>query len=415
MPPLAREAGAKASTPASKKASKKMSKKAKGAAVGVAATPGAKAKKKSKKLLGDSKSGASAAAVVKKSKKTGAKAPPAQAASAAEDTGDAGDAGDEPAIFARPASAKSTAPFAAALPDGAEAQNTSETAEVLAKLKTHMAQISSHNKAVAGGLEKGKIVTEQGVSLLEAKLQLMMSYNIALNLYILLKLEGKPIENHPVIDKLILLRTMIEKIKPIETRLKYQIDKLIRTTTVESAKAVQGKVDPLQHKPNAANLQPKLHDDSQQGGDDDGAQVAGGDGLYAPPKISAQHYEEDESAAYRREKRAAKERSKLATSEMMQELRSEFSTQPEEISHADAARQSDKAEREERTKHEEENFIRLGGFKKLNKKSKRIANGMEKITEFAGLRGLESGRQAAGKSMRDQMNDVRKKRQKKRR
>ena len=37
-------------------------------------------------------------------------------------------------------------------------------------------------------------------------------------------------------------------------------------------------------------------------------------------------------------RRAAKERSKLATSEMMQELRSEFSTQPEEISHADAAR-----------------------------------------------------------------------------
>merc|ERR1719162_2413821 len=102
-----------------------------------------------------------------------------------------------------------------------------------------------------------------------------MSYNIALNLYIMLKLEGKPVENHPVIDKLILLRTMIEKIKPIETRLKYQIDKLIRTTTVETAKAVQGKVDPLQHKPNAANLVPKMHDDAQHGKGDDDDQAAG--------------------------------------------------------------------------------------------------------------------------------------------
>ena len=97
---------------------------------------------------------------------------------------------------------------------------------------------------------------------------------------------------------------MIEKIKPIEARLKYQIDKLIRTATVDKVASVQGKVDPLTHKPNAANLAPKLTDDVQHGQGGGQGGEAGGDGAYVPPKMSAMHYDEDDSAAVRREKRA---------------------------------------------------------------------------------------------------------------
>jgi U3 small nucleolar ribonucleoprotein protein LCP5 len=41
------------------------------------------------------------------------------------------------------------------------------------------------------------------------------------------KLQGKSIENHSSIDRLVEVRTAMEKICPIDQKLKYQIDKLI--------------------------------------------------------------------------------------------------------------------------------------------------------------------------------------------
>ena len=100
---------------------------------------------------------------------------------------------------------------------------------------------------------------------------------------------------------------------------------------------------------------------------------------------------------------------------MMEELRSEFSAAPAEISHANADRQKNKKELAERTKVEEDNFIRLGGERKLNRKNKRIDSGMDSLTSFTSLRGLESSRSQSSKSMREQMDDVKRKRSKKKR
>jgi len=46
--------------------------------------------------------------------------------------------------------------------------------------------------------------------------------------YILLKSEGVPIEGHPVILRLVEIRTFLEKLKPMEIRLQPQADKLLK-------------------------------------------------------------------------------------------------------------------------------------------------------------------------------------------
>ena len=67
---------------------------------------------------------------------------------------------------------------------------------------------------------------------MEVKYQLLLQYIANLAFIIQLKLSGKQVESHPVVQSLIELRVMLEKMKPVEQKLKYQIDKVVRTAVV---------------------------------------------------------------------------------------------------------------------------------------------------------------------------------------
>jgi len=71
--------------------------------------------------------------------------------------------------------------------------------------------------------------TINGVSLLDVKNIGLLQYITNLAFLIHIKLDGKPLSEHSVVMNLVELRVVLEKIKPIEQKLKYQIDKLIRT------------------------------------------------------------------------------------------------------------------------------------------------------------------------------------------
>ena len=63
--------------------------------------------------------------------------------------------------------------------------------------------------------------TASGMSYLEMKYNLLMSYCTFLAFYLLLKVEGKPVDNHPVIHKLTHIKTLFEKLKPLDQKLQY--------------------------------------------------------------------------------------------------------------------------------------------------------------------------------------------------
>lgn len=52
-----------------------------------------------------------------------------------------------------------------------------------------------------------------------------------------------------IIDKLVELRTVLEKMRPIDQKLKYQVDKLLR-----QAADGKGEADPLRHRANLDNF-----------------------------------------------------------------------------------------------------------------------------------------------------------------
>ncbi|EKX73776.1 conserved hypothetical protein [Theileria equi strain WA] len=78
-----------------------------------------------------------------------------------------------------------------------------------------------------------KLCTKDGMEYLDIRNELLLMYVSYLTYYLLLKTHGISIENHPVINRLLELRIMLDKAKPIESRLQYQITKLLEDKDYE--------------------------------------------------------------------------------------------------------------------------------------------------------------------------------------
>lgn len=135
-------------------------------------------------------------------------------------------------------------------------------------------------------VRNGEISTDQGLSFLEMKYNMLLSYLINLTYVVLRKCSGEKIEDDPCIDRLIEIRTVLEKIRPIDHKLKYQIDKLVKT-------AVTGTNvnDPSTFKAMPDNLIGRdSEEESGSDSDDENKEKPSKLGIYVPPKLSAVHY-----------------------------------------------------------------------------------------------------------------------------
>ncbi|KAF2711659.1 hypothetical protein K504DRAFT_465407 [Pleomassaria siparia CBS 279.74] len=120
-----------------------------------------------------------------------------------------------------------------------------------ALLTTLTTSIQSATEALP---EDGILPPKDGISLLDVKNDLLLSYLQNLVFLILIKLRSRsqpgnnggedieaPDSQDEVIKKLIELRVYLEKgVRPLENRLKYQIDKIIRAADDSARKATQG-------------------------------------------------------------------------------------------------------------------------------------------------------------------------------
>lgn len=220
--------------------------------------------------------------------------------------------------------------------------------------------------------------TEKGVSFLEMKFHLLLSYLINLVHYMLLKTQGNPIENSPTIDRMVELRTVMEKIRPIDQKLKYQVDKLIKIAT---SGIVGQENDPLRFKPRPENLISKLGPTADEGEEEEEDKKPG---IYVPPKVAAVHY--DDKKVSKRRKLEETARKKALSSSLLKELRDEYSEAPEELKEGeqfDGRREREKDEDEHQQRYEEENFVRLM-MKKRGQPTKQ-SRSLDDLTKFTDL------------------------------
>ena len=242
--------------------------------------------------------------------------------------------------------------------------------------------------------EDGSIVTENGLSYLETKLHLILNYCINLGFYLVLKAAGRSVKDHPVVSHLVKLRLTMEKLRPLDAKLKYQIDKLLKIAATTS-----NAID--QHHRNAANsnnnISNVIHDEEDglnfrpdmsnlvgpSGLNDDNVDISSSNGyngnnnnnnnnnhVYQPPKRMAVQYYDDESAQAKAQRKDERRKRQLKNSRMISELANELSERPEELQEertGDA--RLDRIEKE-RERFEEEYMTRLVVGKKLKKQRK---------------------------------------------
>lgn len=279
-------------------------------------------------------------------------------------------------------------------------------------LESLLATLTSSIKSATEAVPTEDILPpKEGISLLDVKNELLLSYLQNLVFLILLKLRARSHESaqdsilHPqdeVVQKLVELRVYLEKgVRPLENRLKYNIDKIIRAADDAARR---------QEQPAIRNQTRKARDDvnsdsdaSDAGSvasaqtDEDEDEMAYGprgaamarskadaaqekqkesskDGIYRPPKITPMSMPTTEGREARRERRPG--RSATLDEFIATEISSAPIAEPSigsTITHGGRRQKSEKDRREEaeRREYEEANFTRLAPASKKEEAKKR--------------------------------------------
>lgn len=118
--------------------------------------------------------------------------------------------------------------------------------QLLGEMNSNVKQVNDLVEGMLQKVKSGEMTTDHGLNYLEIKYHMLLNYLINITYIVLRKCSGQLIKNDPSIERLIEVRTVLEKIRPIDSKLRYQIDKLVKT-------AVHGHVsatDPTSFKVN---------------------------------------------------------------------------------------------------------------------------------------------------------------------
>ena len=90
--------------------------------------------------------------------------------------------------------------------NGLNFADSPELLGLLEDLRSQSSDLSTQIAPILQEVEAGLLPTSDGVSYLEVKSHLMLTYLINLTFYLLLKAEGKSVKDHPVISQLVQVR-----------------------------------------------------------------------------------------------------------------------------------------------------------------------------------------------------------------
>jgi len=185
------------------------------------------------------------------------------------------------------------------------------------EIRKSMSAVRGVVKALHERVSAGELDTEEGISLLSAKNRVMLQYLQSLVLLSAHNMLGHSQTEHERpeqpfsstsrdprgsgagdrVDALVEGRVVLEKIKSMEGKMKYQIDKLVRLSKDTSSNAAEN--DPLAFKPNPEALMQQENGDEDGGNDSDGdAQDRGA--VYRPPKLAPMPYTEPQKSKDKR-------------------------------------------------------------------------------------------------------------------
>ncbi|XP_072351016.1 neuroguidin-like, partial [Scyliorhinus torazame] len=155
-----------------------------------------------------------------------------------------------------------------------------------------LSAVSAHVGNVVRHIRSGELPTDKGLSFLEVKNQMLAMYLSDLAHVIRNKITGTSLRAEPAVLRLVEIRTVLEKMRATDQKLRYQIDKLVKTALTGTL----GADNPLTFKPNPGNMISQIEEDevdSEEGEGDPLRKKESGlksKKIYIPPRLVPMHY-----------------------------------------------------------------------------------------------------------------------------
>lgn len=266
-----------------------------------------------------------------------------------------------------------------------------QLAALLAEMKEGLDTVRSKIELLTANVKENNFPTTDGISYLEAKNLLLLNYCQSIVYYLLRKAKGFSVEGHPVVRSLVEIRLFLEKVRPIDKKLDYQIQKLLKVAKNSKNKEGDGKLkanvvqttdDLLRYRPNPDMLVPKI------------TNTQDGNAVYKPPFLARDEMEEmlddkiskQEKLAMRREKQMLRQSKE---SSYVRRLMNDLEGKPEEVTDSLGAESREmtryKEKRERQEQQEEDLFTRAPVSRADKKREKHL------LSSRNGLLGLTDG------------------------
>ncbi|PWA91951.1 Sas10 C-terminal domain-containing protein [Artemisia annua] len=119
-----------------------------------------------------------------------------------------------------------------------------ELVGLLAELNDAVEQLETKVDPVLSKLKEEKNVNKSGIQYMELKKQLLLSYCQAITFHLLLKSEGHSVHDHPVLGRLVEIKSLLDKMKPVDENLSFEVEDFLKkhattTTTVDSPMEIE--------------------------------------------------------------------------------------------------------------------------------------------------------------------------------
>ncbi|UZJ54718.1 hypothetical protein CBS101457_004038 [Exobasidium rhododendri] len=311
------------------------------------------------------------------------------------------------------------------------------------ELSTALQTLSKDAKSLVASIEstlladKDSLTTPNGPSLLTLKNSSLLFYMHNLILLTAHRLRGHALnegeEGHLLVRNLIKIRLLLEKIKPVESKMRSLVERLLRTAEEDDKRRKEGRVDyndddaavedmivgdidPLSFRPNIAALtvNGESSTSSRSKRDAETAEKQDihssrdrGDGIYQPPRMAPVVY--DGHSTIRGGKKAKEDkRGPMRNSTLLSEMSASLSSNPYEVSSSGVGVNGTGQGASSRAKalarmdaYEEDNFTRLTMSKKDAKRRRRD----EEDVALGGA-GLSSKKGRVGAGLEEEFGDL---------
>ncbi|GJT20471.1 Sas10 C-terminal domain-containing protein [Tanacetum coccineum] len=119
-----------------------------------------------------------------------------------------------------------------------------ELVGLLAELNEAVEQLETKVDPVLSKLKEEKNVNKSGIQYMELKKQLLLSYCQAITFHLLLKSEGHSVHDHPVLARLVEIKSLLDKMKPVDENLSFEVEIFLQkhattTTTGDSPMEIE--------------------------------------------------------------------------------------------------------------------------------------------------------------------------------